>query len=312
MGTKIGVILLSCFLSFFAFAHGAEHSPSTNNYETNNSTQTDNRFAPGTNNNEPNNRNPAGNRFAPGTNNNEANNRTPANNRFAPGTNNNEPINRTPTGNRIAPKSVYNPKFKTHGTTRSPRDKTFHRPRIAGAPMNWCLGLNIGCGQETADAYCRQQGFQHAHSFRVDPNVNYTKILGSRQLCTHPKCATFKRIRCVANPSVAYNTSPAPVHPNSRFSYQDPSRFREPHFSPSHINRNFRLPTLGGVALNFCLGHSKSCGQPVADRYCRRKGFRRSLHYSRLASVGKTKYIQTGKNCYGNSCNSFSFIKCSN
>ena len=74
--------------------------------------------------------------------------------------------------------------------------------------------------------------------------------------------------------------------------------------------RTFIDPTLRGVYLDWCLTYAASCGQPVADEYCRRMGYSRATAWAGpVIGSGRTE-ILSGQTCSGAFCGRMSSITC--
>lgn len=69
-----------------------------------------------------------------------------------------------------------------------------------GYRVDWCYDSAKGCGQTSANEFCRRQGLVQAVDFTQDPNVGrdgiVTKMLGTGELCENPVCDAFKSITC--------------------------------------------------------------------------------------------------------------------
>jgi hypothetical protein len=67
-----------------------------------------------------------------------------------------------------------------------------------------------------------------------------------------------------------------------------------------------------GNRLDWCLTWGTQCGQPAADEFCRRRGFRLATSFSQAPRVGLTRVLQDNRMvCWGQPCDSFSYITCS-
>lgn len=73
----------------------------------------------------------------------------------------------------------------------------FDWPKVGGLALDWCFTYGHGCGQQAADAFCKQKGFSNASSFDgYDTTPNKTYIIGSGKNCEGAHCGTFKSIDC--------------------------------------------------------------------------------------------------------------------
>lgn len=61
------------------------------------------------------------------------------------------------------------------------------------------------------------------------------------------------------------------------------------------------------IRLDVCQTFGKNCGQPVADQYCRIKGYERATKFEG-EPASPTKVINTGQECKGPGCRGFKFI----
>jgi hypothetical protein len=81
---------------------------------------------------------------------------------------------------------------------RPPARTGFTFPRWGGDFLDWCLSGSQGCGQATADAFCRRQGYTRASSFKgpwVTPSR--TNQMGTGAACKTTTCQGFYYINCV-------------------------------------------------------------------------------------------------------------------
>jgi hypothetical protein len=76
--------------------------------------------------------------------------------------------------------------------------------------------------------------------------------------------------------------------------------------------RKFNKPRHGGHLLDWCLDWGEvGCGKQTASRYCKSRGFKRSVGYKKWEDPGRpTKQISTNSICDANFCDSFQFIMC--
>lgn len=160
-------------------------------------------------------------------------------------------------------------------------DRVYHNPRIAGFKLDWCLTWGRNCGRPAADAYCRRRGHPFSTGFAKRNNVPPTRIITTGQICNGGFCDSFRYIRCKSG------SRPA--------------------------TRVFVKPRWQGAVLDWCLTWGRNCGRPVADRYCRIRGFTRSAGYGQWTNIGHihpTRIITTGQICNQRFCDGFSFIRC--
>lgn len=76
----------------------------------------------------------------------------------------------------------------------------------------------------------------------------------------------------------------------------------------------YNNPTIGGVAMDYCLGFATGCGQDAANEYCRRKGYSggaKTFGALRLSS-GRTRVLSNNAICDTSFhvCDTFSYIDC--
>ena len=77
--------------------------------------------------------------------------------------------------------------------------------------------------------------------------------------------------------------------------------------------RKFFKPTLLGDVLSACSGASSGCGKPVADHFCRAKGFAHALNYRLDRSGGNRGQARTIDNelvTISAASPTFIFVKC--
>lgn len=77
--------------------------------------------------------------------------------------------------------------------------------------------------------------------------------------------------------------------------------------APTHT---FKDPKVSGVALDWCKTWATKCGKPAADKFCRVKGYNKSVAYKKENNVGYTRILQTGQICNSPGCDSFKYIRC--
>lgn len=77
-------------------------------------------------------------------------------------------------------------------------------------------------------------------------------------------------------------------------------------------HRDFWYPTYHITRLDYCLIDGKTCGMPVASRYCHLMGFHRSDYIIIDHNIGLTHYLATNAGCKGWRCDGFKLIRCVN
>lgn len=74
--------------------------------------------------------------------------------------------------------------------------------------------------------------------------------------------------------------------------------------------RTFLNPVYQGSRLAYCMEGDKTCGLPVANRYCQQMGYEHATQQIIDYNVGKTQAFLCRKPCKGWQCNGFSLIRC--
>ncbi|MFP4004878.1 MAG: hypothetical protein ACLFV8_13975, partial [Alphaproteobacteria bacterium] len=86
-------------------------------------------------------------------------------------------------------------------------------------------------------------------------------------------------------------------------------------------DRTYHYPKLGGIAMDWCRRWARECGQPAADEFCRREGYRRAGYWSKNnhwtnqyicpGNVCKTRIIMNySQVCHGKDCRGMTRIIC--
>lgn len=109
-------------------------------------------------------------------------------------------------------------------------------------------------------------------------------MVGSRRTCYGPNCVAYSRIRCIG----------------SRYSGGGGGGYR-----PYRVNFNY--PRINGAIVDHCRWFAASCGWSAANRYCRLRGFRRAVYWSRYRP-GRTWVVGSRRYCRGPGCVGFSRI----
>ena len=77
------------------------------------------------------------------------------------------------------------------------RMRDFTLPRFENYRIAWCYHEKKGCGRRAANAFCRQQGYEHSRGYeRSSTEVASTRTIGSGALCFGQACKGFERITC--------------------------------------------------------------------------------------------------------------------
>jgi hypothetical protein len=72
----------------------------------------------------------------------------------------------------------------------------FAPPKYKGARLNWCFSGKTGCGKKAAEAFCGEQGYSGATSFKYVSAVKSTIQIGTGKT-TEKGANSFSRITCV-------------------------------------------------------------------------------------------------------------------
>ena len=78
---------------------------------------------------------------------------------------------------------------------------------------------------------------------------------------------------------------------------------------------HFSEPAWRGQRIDTCYEWGKGCGQPAAQAFCERMGYRDATHFERADNIGEktpTKTLGDGKTCSHGDCDGFATITCSN
>jgi hypothetical protein len=125
-------------------------------------------------------------------------------------------------------------------------EKVFVRPFWGEERLDWCLHWGKSCGQPAADHFCKRRRFTSAIEFDREWPVGPTRTIGSEQTCSLGTCSGFRYITCHGD------------IPDDQI---------------------FVNPSWNGKRLDTCLTYHDKCGQPVADEFCRRNGFKSSFFF---------------------------------
>jgi hypothetical protein len=72
----------------------------------------------------------------------------------------------------------------------------------------------------------------------------------------------------------------------------------------------FRAPTVNGLPLDYCRIWAAECGKPAADEYCRRRGFRESVHFEVGYDQPNTWSIGANRLCNYPQCDRITLVRC--
>jgi hypothetical protein len=71
--------------------------------------------------------------------------------------------------------------------------RNFFLPEAGGARVDACLESGA-CGKPAADAFCREQGYDHAMIFQRESFAS-TRIIDSGKICSE-SCTAFRQVKC--------------------------------------------------------------------------------------------------------------------
>ncbi|MHA1538816.1 MAG: hypothetical protein ACTSUD_14790 [Alphaproteobacteria bacterium] len=75
--------------------------------------------------------------------------------------------------------------------------------------------------------------------------------------------------------------------------------------------QRFNYPRWNGAIVDHCVTWARNCGQPGANNYCRRRGYRRAVTRGyRTYRPGRTYVIGARRLCTGNFCIGFRYVNC--
>ena len=84
-------------------------------------------------------------------------------------------------------------------TCFKPSPAVFNFPMYNGNRLDWCASWGQGCGQDAANLFCKQQGFDHAAAYAEDDDIGAsspTRVITTGAVCDQPFCDGFKVISC--------------------------------------------------------------------------------------------------------------------
>lgn len=162
----------------------------------------------------------------------------------------------------------------------------FAVPEYRGRRVARCLTKGNGCGQATADEFCRLQGFRSASKHERWRDAGPTIRLGNQQICEKRSCDALKNIQCSYNPAS-----------------NDPGYNRE---------KEFLEPSYQGFPISRCLYKGEGCQQEAADEFCRISGYNRSTDWQLRESIGPTIRLGSRQLCNKRECDGFWNIICRN
>ena len=80
--------------------------------------------------------------------------------------------------------------------------KTFSKPKFHGKRLAYCSSPGGSCGQDPADSYCDDKGYDDAANFTPSPPLppGKTRFFDTEQVCLGPICKGFQSITCEKSP----------------------------------------------------------------------------------------------------------------
>src|SRR5262249_25677645 len=119
------------------------------------------------------------------------------------------------------------------------KTKVFDSPFEQGNRLDVCLHWAVDCGEPSASAWCKKQGFAGAIDFEW--SVGFTTfVMGDSKQCG-PNCGAITRVEC-----------------------GDQSRL------DALERKTIARPMMGQHRLDGCLHWGKECGLPAATEWCKR------------------------------------------
>lgn len=159
-------------------------------------------------------------------------------------------------------------------------------PKYHGQPLAYCDTKQQRCGKSIADEYCKMLGYAKANKIIKAYNVGLTHYIDVQARCKGYACDGYELIQC--------------------------EQFfkRHPHAEYRYTKRHFVYPRFAGYRVDWCYDGEKACGYKVAQSYCRRLGFDKTIRYLLDENVSATKAIGNRKLCFGPGCRGFRVIDC--
>src|SRR5262245_1234286 len=183
-------------------------------------------------------------------------------------------------------------------STVNAQDGFYERPRWQNDErLDWCKRWGAKpheCGKSVADEFCRSRRFTAARDFRAENAGGHTRMM-SGQTCSDKGCLGFAVIACTG-----------PVA-GTNIGGQKQASFANPAWKGGRLDWCMQYRNVFGQA-----PRATSCGAPVADEFCRSKGFKGHLYVRADANQpggGPTQTIQGGS-CRGSHCRGVQLITC--
>ncbi|HGZ70565.1 MAG TPA: hypothetical protein ENK74_04125 [Nitratifractor sp.] len=157
----------------------------------------------------------------------------------------------------------------------------YNHPKYKGYNLDWCYIFEHDCGKKVANKYCQTKGHIKATNWVKwnNPGVK-TMTIGQNSICDpqYHRCDSFKSISCAVT------------------------------------SKTFTKPKFHGYALDWCKTFAHSCGKSAADSYCKLKGYKKAISFSKWNKLS-TQTMTIGETSICDPrfhrCDSFKYIKCS-
>ena len=145
--------------------------------------------------------------------------------------------------------------------------ETFEAPVVNGLPLDACRTSGGGCGQPTADAFCRAEGYEKAGVWSVALAAR-TWSAGSGLICktdAGTRCTSLRNVTCVR-----------PAAPAG--------------------SRTYAVPMANDAPIDRCRLSGNDCGKAAADQFCRTQDFAQATSWA-AATYRQTWNIVSGEFC---------------
>ncbi len=157
------------------------------------------------------------------------------------------------------------------------KEKLYRNPTIGRYGLDYCREYTKECGQPAADAFCIQNGWDYAKSFRIKRDTPPTKTIGDKKSCTHDGCDRIVNVKCAKGTD-----------------------------KDGYIGN----PKVEGVALDYCREYGENCGKPAANAFCMQFGPFRSSDFKFWMQSPPTKTVGDKTDCKHTNCTRIYKIKC--
>lgn len=164
--------------------------------------------------------------------------------------------------------------------------RTFWHPVLHDVRLAWCYDGGKECGLSTATQYCKLMGYKKAVNSIKANDIGESRYLANGKICRGWHCDGFKKIKCIDTQS------------------------HSPPKSYYYRKRVFTYPRFEHQRVAWCYNNNSGCGWKVAQSFCRRMGYMRTVGYEKQISTYATEQIGSKKLCYGMKCPGFSTISC--